>query len=56
MKVFVLQGHWDWEGFEIIGIFRSKELAETAMAALPRGDGKRMRYDECEITEHEVQE
>jgi hypothetical protein len=56
MKVYVLEGHVSYEGFEIIGIFSSKEKAELVMSSVPMRTRTSRGFDDCDITEHEVQE
>lgn len=52
MKVFVLEGHYDWDGFDIVGIFFSEVSAEAFIPQVKR----RRRYDDFHISEYEVQE
>ena len=55
MKVYVAERHIDYEGFTILGVFSTKELAENANASDTWEDG-RLRGNFYEIEEYELKE
>ena len=51
MKIFVVCGFWDYEGYdEPIGVYSSIELAEKAISVAYK------KYDEIVIEEYELDE
>lgn len=53
MKVYIVEGHWDYEGFTIEGVHATREGAEKRLKEIE--EGKKF-FDSVEITEHEVKE
>ena len=53
MKVYIVEGHVDYEGFEILGVFAYKKAAEARVETEKNKDGI-ITYDHYEITEHEI--
>ena len=53
MKLFTVQAGYDYEGFDIVGIFTSRELAEDALEEFKvyRGD---CQHDDYSIEEFEA--
>jgi hypothetical protein len=47
-KVYVLEGHYLYEGFEIISVHTTRELAEAAL------QGSTSWHNSLQITEHEL--
>ena len=51
MKVYIVEGHIDHEGFEILGVYAYMAAAES------KADKERKKWhkhDHVEITEHEI--
>jgi hypothetical protein len=51
MKVYVLEGVWDWEGSEVLSVHATRELAEKAA-------GERLskpEHDSYPVSEHELE-
>jgi len=53
MKVYVAERHVDYEGFTIIGVFTTKELAENANTSDTWENG-RLRGDFHKVAEFEL--
>lgn len=57
MRVYVVQGGWDYEGSAILGVFSSKEEAEKIAQLArdkkvdPYGFGEGTRFDSVDIEE-----
>ena len=49
MTVFVLMACWDYEGCDLLGVYSSRELAESALEAMDRRVGDEHRIDAREI-------
>lgn len=49
MKVYVTKGGYDYEGFNILGIYSERDKAQS------RADEMEDRYDYTEVTEYDVQ-
>jgi hypothetical protein len=50
MKVFIVEGGWDYEGFQIWGVYHTQEGADSGVI-----QAKAMnRYDWVRINEYEV--
>ena len=49
-EVYVVKGCWAYEGFEILGIFKTKEEADICSAMLQH------HYDYCDIDEFTIGE
>ncbi len=49
MKVYVVIGHWDHEGDDILGIFSTREKAEHCK------DNPKSNYDDISIQEWDVE-
>lgn len=52
-KVWVVTGHVQWEGSEILSVCGTKEIAEQ-VAAVKRMAERTMKFDEITTTEYEV--
>lgn len=48
--VYILEGHFEYEGFGILGVFKTREMAE----AFQKKEGSESFSDWFEITEHQV--
>lgn len=58
MKVYILEGVIDYEGFRILGVFRSRALAEKAEreSRQEREERGLFPFDSYDVEEHELQE
>lgn len=61
MKLYVAERHYDYEGFQILGVYSTKSLAESAcdkdvrpagdyMGGQPRGDGHSVEEFTLDVT------
>ena len=51
MKVYIVEGHIDHEGFEILGVYAYRAAAEVAAE---REVAEFVEYGHVQITEHEI--
>lgn len=52
MKVYIVEKHIPYEGFDIVGVYQTEKLAAVVVAALSKAE----TYYRFQITEHEVAE
>ncbi len=49
--VYIAEAHYDYEGFEIIGVYMTRKDAEDACS---RGRSKEFGADEYKVTKHYI--